>query len=82
MTQEAPDQPIIYESTITCPHCGHRRTERMPDDACVFFYECRGCGRILRPRAGDCCIFCSYGTVPCPPVQRQGGCCSSAPARH
>jgi hypothetical protein len=23
----------------------------------------------LRPKAGDCCVFCSYGTVPCPPVQ-------------
>ena len=21
------------------------------------------------PKPGDCCVFCSYATVPCPPVQ-------------
>ena len=59
-------------STITCPVCGHRATERMPVDACQFFYDCRGCGALLRPKPGDCCVFCSYGTVPCPPVQESG----------
>lgn len=38
-------------------------------DACQFFYECEGCGAILKPLAGDCCVFCSYGSVPCPPIQ-------------
>ena len=33
------------------------------------FYPCKGCGAMLRPKAGDCCVFCSYGSVPCPPVQ-------------
>jgi hypothetical protein len=41
----------------------------MPTDACRFFHACKGCGATLRPRRGDCCVFCSYGTVPCPPVQ-------------
>ena len=54
---------------ITCPACGHRKTERMPTDACLYFYECEGCGTLLKPKAGDCCVFCSYGTVPCPPIQ-------------
>ena len=40
-------------------------------DACQFFYECTGCGTLLRPKPGDCCLFCSYGSVPCPPVQQQ-----------
>jgi hypothetical protein len=68
-------------STITCPHCGHAQTETMPTDSCQFFYDCRGCGAVLRPKQGDCCVFCSYGTVPCPPVQdagrtgTQGDCC-------
>ncbi|WP_460691977.1 GDCCVxC domain-containing (seleno)protein [Neomicrococcus lactis] len=22
---------------------------------------------------GDCCVFCSYGTVPCPPKQQERG---------
>jgi len=41
----------------------------MPTDACQWFYDCRGCGALLRPKTGHCCVYCSYGTVPCPPVQ-------------
>ena len=47
----------------------------MPTNACLFFYDCPGCGRLLKPRPGDCCVFCSFGDVPCPPVQAQKGCC-------
>ncbi|ABO25627.1 GDCCVxC domain-containing (seleno)protein [Shewanella loihica] len=65
---------IRLESEITCPHCGHKRVETMPQDACQFFYECHGCHGILKPLPGDCCVFCSYGTVKCPPIQL-GGCC-------
>lgn len=64
-----PDKLPILTSTITCPHCGARKTEAMPTDACLFFYECTGCGKLLQPKAGDCCVFCSYGDVPCPPRQ-------------
>lgn len=60
---------LELESTLACPGCGHRKTETMPTDACLYFYECEGCGAVLRPKKGDCCVFCSYGTVPCPPVQ-------------
>ncbi|MGH7122228.1 MAG: GDCCVxC domain-containing (seleno)protein [Acetobacteraceae bacterium] len=27
------------------------------------------CGAVLRARKRDCCVFCSFGSVPCPPVQ-------------
>jgi hypothetical protein len=60
---------IVLESTLTCPHCGRQSVERMPTDACQYFYECPGCGVLLKPKRGDCCVFCSYGTLPCPPVQ-------------
>lgn len=53
-------------STIRCPRCGGEREERMPTDACQFFYECTHCGVVLQPLPGDCCVFCSYGTAPCP----------------
>ena len=66
----------ILTSTLTCPHCGHSKQERMPTDACQFYYACTGCGVVLRPKAGHCCVFCSYGTVKCPPVQLQRGCCA------
>jgi hypothetical protein len=76
------EQQIELHSTITCPECAHEATETMPTDACVGFYPCKGCGQMLRPKHGDCCVFCSYGTVACPPIQveRAGGegaaCCS------
>ena len=47
-------------------------TETMPADACQWFYECKGCHALLRPLEGDCCVYCSYGDVPCPPVQSGG----------
>jgi hypothetical protein len=58
-------------STLTCPECGGVSTETMPTDACHYFYDCLHCGAVLRPLAGDCCVFCSYGDMPCPPIQEQ-----------
>src|SRR5258708_36586485 len=63
------------KSTLTCPGCGHRSVETMPTDACQFFYDCKGCGERLKPLAGDCCVFCSYGSIPCPPMQGSRKCC-------
>ncbi len=75
-TQIDPVVPIDPVSTLTCPHCGHRETETMPTDACQYFYDCKGCAALLKPQPGDCCVYCSYGTVACPPVQERGkGCC-------
>jgi hypothetical protein len=68
-------EPITTTSVVRCPQCGFRAEEEMPAEACVYFYRCPGCDAILQPKPGDCCVFCSWGTVPCPPVQRAGGCC-------
>ena len=68
-------------SVLTCPACGRAEALEMPTNACLFFHECPGCRVVLRPRAGDCCVFCSYGSVRCPPVQG-GGACGSAEARR
>ncbi|WP_460940340.1 GDCCVxC domain-containing (seleno)protein [Spirosoma humi] len=67
---------LVLESTITCPQCSYVQTETMPTDACQFFYECTNCHTVLRPLAGDCCVFCSYGTMKCPPLQENKSCCS------
>ena len=56
-------------SEIKCPECNFRKEEEMPENACVHFYKCKNCGAILRPIIGDCCVFCSYGTIKCPPMQ-------------
>lgn len=66
---------IILQSAITCPNCNHRETLQMPEDSCQFFYECPECKTLLKPKEGDCCVFCSYGDVPCPPVQKNKKCC-------
>jgi len=70
----------ILESLLTCPQCGFASVEVMPTDACVFFHQCAGCHAVLRPKPGDCCVFCSYGTVKCPPVQEAGSCCAGGDA--
>jgi MerC mercury resistance protein len=66
----------ILRSVITCPHCGHQSEETMPANACLFFYDCPACHATLKPTAGDCCVFCSYGSVPCPPIQIGASCCA------
>lgn len=63
----------ILQSTLVCPHCGNAETLTMPTDACVYFHECAACHVVIRPKAGDCCVFCSFGSQPCPPMQSGGG---------
>ncbi|MFC3108370.1 GDCCVxC domain-containing (seleno)protein [Undibacterium arcticum] len=65
----------VLESVLTCPHCGYAKREIMPRDACQFYYECNSCHALLRPNPGDCCVFCSFGSVKCPPIQENQSCC-------
>ncbi len=58
---------------ITCPSCGHSR-ETMPVDRCVLFYDCPACQFMMAPKAGDCCIYCSYGDRRCPFAQEAVPC--------
>ena len=60
---------MITKATVACPQCGAKHEETMPLDACVVVYQCRACGATLQPKAGTCCVFCSYGTTLCPPKQ-------------
>jgi hypothetical protein len=57
---------VELQSTITCPACGHHSTETMPTDACQYLYACKQCGLQMKPKKGDCCVFCSYGDIPVP----------------
>jgi hypothetical protein len=67
---------IITQSIITCPVCGFQKMEVMPEDACKYYFECSNCQTLLKPLSGDCCMFCSFGSVNCPPVQQERQCCS------
>lgn len=69
-----PKEAILI-CTITCPECGHYKEETMPTNACQYFYECDECKQVLKPTGNDCCVYCSYGTVACPPIQLGVACC-------
>jgi hypothetical protein len=62
---------MLTKSLITCPHCHFTREETMPTDVCQLFYQCTNCQTVLSPNPGDCCVFCSYGSVKCPPKQAE-----------
>ena len=58
------------KSTLKCPNCGHTEQVIMPLDYCQFSYDCKSCHEIMKAKQGYCCVFCSYGDVPCPSVQK------------
>ncbi len=66
-----PDKAVILKTTVICPYCGFRKEETMAQEACVHFYSCTHCGKVLKPIYGDCCVFCSYATDICPNEQRR-----------
>ncbi len=68
------ENTIKLQSTITCPECSYQKIETMPTNACLYFYECVNCRSLLKPKVGDCCVFCSYASENCPPIQK-GECC-------
>lgn len=77
-----PTKEVVTQSRLTCPECDHSEILVMPTDACQWFYECLSCHTLLKPKMGDCCVFCSYGSIPCPPIQQQNrdgnnGCCGT-----
>ncbi len=61
-------------STITCPNCGFTKLEEMPIDNCQYYYECESCKTLLKPIGDDCCVYCSFGSVKCPPMQSESCC--------
>ena len=69
------EEILKLQSTITCPNCGAQKEETMPTDSCQYFYQCEVCNTILKPLPGDCCVYCSYGSAKCPPIQMNKSCC-------
>ena len=48
---------IKLKSTIHCPNCGYSETVTMPTNSCQYFYDCKQCKVLLKPKKGDCCII-------------------------
>ena len=63
------EQTDVSKSEITCPKCGFKKTETMPNDVCQLKYTCSQCQAVVFPKNGDCCVFCSYGDKKCPSKQ-------------
>ena len=59
-----PDPTHSLTSVLTCPVCQHAQIEQMPTDACQWFCKCTNCNyhTVLKLLAGDCCVYCSYGS--------------------
>lgn len=62
---------IKTKANLKCPVCGYVQEVDMPLDSCQYFYECKNCKTMLKPKEGDCCVFCSYADTPCPPMQKK-----------
>jgi hypothetical protein len=60
---------MLDMAILTCPNCGYKKEMAMSALACEYFHECENCRALLRPKQGDCCVFCSYANVKCPSVQ-------------
>ncbi|WP_206603356.1 GDCCVxC domain-containing (seleno)protein [Polynucleobacter paneuropaeus] len=51
-------------SIITCPSCLAQEALEIPEGS-MHLYRCKACSTILKPKSGDCCIFCSFGNTDC-----------------
>ena len=65
---------MLY-SEISCPKCNYSKLEEMPINNCQIVYFCEKCNERMNPEKGDCCVYCTYGTVPCPTIQENKNCC-------
>lgn len=61
-------------ATLTCPECGYKQEGEIPTKSCVPFYVCRGCGRTIKAKGEECCVFCSYADKKCPVNAGDTGC--------
>jgi len=52
---------VVLQSIIACPGCDRSREASMPTMR-ASIYEYSRCKTLLRPKAGDCCVF--YPTAP------------------
>ena len=62
---------IKLKTVIKCPICKFKKEVTMPENIRLQVYNCEECKARLKPKDNECCVFCSYSSVPCPTVQRQ-----------
>jgi len=48
---------LVLMGQITCPECATTTAEPVPENSCLYFFECPGCRTMLHPKPGDCFVF-------------------------
>jgi hypothetical protein len=64
-------EEVILKTVVKCPVCKFQKEETMKVGTHVVFYTCEECEATIKPRQNECCVYCSYGTVPCPAAQEE-----------
>lgn len=63
---------VVGTCVVTCPVCKTQVQETMVSETLKLIYHCPVCLTWLSPKKGDHCIYESYGSVHCPPIQIKG----------
>lgn len=66
---QTPMTITIVQTIMKCPSCRTTETVTMDPKTPGDFFTCKECKQTHEPRLGDCCVYCSYGSVNCPAVQ-------------
>ena len=69
----------ILESTITAPNAVTRGWSPCQQTRVSSITSAAGAMSCFCPKPGHCCVFCSYGTVVCPPMQSEAPFCGGTP---
>jgi hypothetical protein len=60
---------LTKECIIKCPHCKAEQETLMPNNSNQIAFVCSACRKTMLIAEGDCCVFCSYGSIKCLPKQ-------------
>ena len=63
------DKQVKKYSVLKCAGCGFTQEFEMPLYASRKHFYCSNCNAVHESKSDECCIYCSYGTVPCPKEQ-------------
>ncbi len=65
---------MVLDLVLTCPVCGHAKAERMPLDACQWFYKCENCATLLCPSRGLLRVLLVWHAMLPADAGERGGC--------
>lgn len=68
MAKQLFDQ-VSFKTRITCRNCGATEDITMHSSLPERSFTCKKCTTVLLAHSDECCVYCSYGSVQCPPVQ-------------